>query len=162
MHGLSRVFDASLKKLLVTGYPYSVHQENNVKIAMKNHNWRAQPATSNKMKSKIQNVKTCGRLGRRSPVTISSYIWATSWQNLILPYANNKGTDQPARISTFVLRCQDSIIPLVSISEISSLYLASLAAQAGLCLTWSQTPKTGFLVARLNLYHRLLYRTGIT
>ena len=46
-------------------------------------------------------------------------------------------------------RCRDSIIPLVSIFEISSLYLASLAAQAGLCLTWSQTPKTGFLVTRL-------------
>ena len=42
--------------------------------------------------------------------------------------------------------CLDSIIPLISISEISSLYLASVAAQAGLCLTWSQTPKTGFLV----------------
>ena len=32
-------------------------------------------------------------------------------------------------------RCLDSVIPLVSISEISSLNLASLAAQAGLCLT---------------------------
>ena len=32
--------------------------------------------------------------------------------------------------------CQDSIIPLVSISKISSLYLASVAAQAGLSLTW--------------------------
>ena len=44
------------------------------------------------------------------------------------------------------LRCVDSIIPLVFISAISSLYLASMAAQAGLSLTWSQTPKTGFLV----------------
>ena len=34
-------------------------------------------------------------------------------------------------------------------SEISSLYLASVAAQDGLSLTWSQTPKTGFLVTRL-------------
>ena len=33
---------------------------------------------------------------------------------------------------------------LVSISEISSLYLASLAAQAGLCFTWSQTPEDMF------------------
>ena len=47
-------------------------------------------------------------------------------------------------ISAFVVRCLDSIIPLVSISEISSLFLASVAAQAGLCLTWSQTPKTCF------------------
>ena len=57
-----------------------------------------------------------------------------------MPYANNKGADQPAHpcslISAFVVRCLDSIIPLVSISEILSLYLASVAAQAGLCLTW--------------------------
>ena len=51
--------------------------------------------------------------------------------------------------------CLDSIIPLVSVSEISSLYLASMAAQAGLCLTWSQTPKTAFLVTRLK------YNTGV-
>ena len=74
--------------------------------------------------------------------------------SLRLPYANNKGADQPAHprslISAFVVRCLDSIIHLVSISEISSIYLASLAAQAGLCLTWSQTPKTGFIVTRLN------------
>ena len=44
--------------------------------------------------------------------------------------------------------CLDSVIPLVSISEISSLYLASVAAQASLCLTWSQTLKKGFLVTR--------------
>ena len=43
----------------------------------------------------------------------------------VLPYANNKGADQPAHrrslISTFVVHYLDSIIPLVSISEISSL-----------------------------------------
>ena len=63
---------------------------------------------------------------------------------LIMPYANNKGADQPAHpcslISAFVVRCLDSIIPLVSISEISSLCLASVAAQACLSLRWSQTP----------------------
>ena len=32
-------------------------------------------------------------------------------------------------ISTFVVHCLDSIIPLVSISEISSLYLASVAVR---------------------------------
>ena len=71
----------------------------------------------------------------------------------VLPYANNKGADQPAHsrslISTFVIRCLDSIIPLVSICEISSLKLVSEALQPGLSLTWSQTPKTGFLVTRL-------------
>ena len=53
------------------------------------------------------------------------YIWATSWENLFLSYANNKSADQPAHpcslISTFVIPCLDSIIPLVSISKISSL-----------------------------------------
>ena len=72
---------------------------------------------------------------------------------MFLPYEFNKGTDQPAHprslISAFVARCLDSIISLVSISEISSLQLDSVAAQAGLCLTWLQTPKTGFLVTRL-------------
>ena len=70
-----------------------------------------------------------------------------------MPYANNKDADQPVHprslISTFVVRCLDSIIPVVAISEISSHNLASLAAQAGLCLTWSQTLKTGFLVTTL-------------
>ena len=80
--------------------------------------------------------------------------WATSWENLFMPYANNKGADQPAHmrslISAFVVCCLYSIISLVSITEISSLYLASVAAQASLCLTWSKTPKTGFLMMRLN------------
>ena len=65
-------------------------------------------------------------------------------------YANNKGADQPAHphslISAFVVCCLGSIIPLVSISDISSLYLASVAAQVGLCHTWSETLKTHFLV----------------
>ena len=72
---------------------------------------------------------------------------------VVVPYANNKGADQPAHsrnlISAFEVSCLDSIIPLVSISEISSLSLASIAAQAGLSLPWSKTPKTDFLVTRL-------------
>ena len=55
-------------------------------------------------------------------------------------YANNKGADQSAHlrslISAFVVSCLDSIIARISNCEISSLYLASVAAQA---------PKTGFL-----------------
>ena len=54
-----------------------------------------------------------------------------------------------AQISAFVVGCLDSMIPLVSISEISSLYLDSVAEQAGLSLTWSKPQKTGFLVTRL-------------
>ena len=64
-----------------------------------------------------------------------------------------KAADQPAHprslISAFVVRCLNSMIPLISVSEIASLYLASVAAQASLCLTWSQIPKTDFLVTRL-------------
>ena len=40
----------------------------------------------------------------------------------------------------------DSIISLVSKPKISSPYLASVAEQPGLCLTWSETQKTVFLM----------------
>ena len=83
----------------------------------------------------------------------------------VLPYPNNKGADQPAHsrslISAFVVHCLDSIIPLVSISEISSLYLASVAFQIGLKLPWSQTPKTGFLVTRFNyVFNRFMFNVS--
>ena len=77
-----------------------------------------------------------------------------SWENLFMPYANNKGADQPVHprslISAFVVRCLDSIIPLVSIPEISSLCLASVAVQTGMSLPWSQTLKTGFLISKVS------------
>ena len=70
--------------------------------------------------------------------------WATSWENLFMQYENNKGADQPAHlrslISTFVVRCLDSIIPILAISKISRLELASVAEKTGLKLAWSQTP----------------------
>ena len=41
----------------------------------------------------------------------------------LMPWANNKGADQPAHprslISAFIVHCQDRMIPLVYISEIS-------------------------------------------
>ena len=62
-----------------------------------------------------------------------------------MPYANNKGADQPAHprslINAFVVRCLHSIIPLLAKSEISRLKLASEEEQAGLSLTWSQSPE---------------------
>ena len=71
-----------------------------------------------------------------------------------MPYANNKDADQPAHerslISVFVIRCLDSI-SLVSMSEILSLWVVSVAEQDGLSLTWSKTPKTGSLVTELIL-----------
>ena len=41
-------------------------------------------------------------------------------------------------------------IPLLPKYEISSLWPSSVTAQPGLCQTWSETPKTGFLITRLN------------
>ena len=43
----------------------------------------------------------------------------------------------------------DSAIPLLSKSEISSLWPSSVAVQPCLCRTRSETPKTGFLRTRL-------------
>ena len=48
----------------------------------------------------------------------------------LMPYANNKGADQPAHprslISAFVVRCQDRMI--------SSLYIRNFKILAGLCI----------------------------
>ena len=56
----------------------------------------------------------------------------------LMLYANNKGADQTAwmrsLISALVVRCLDSVMTLLSVTKISSLMLASEAAQAGLCL----------------------------
>ena len=48
-------------------------------------------------------------------------------------------------------RYTDSTIPLLPKYEISSLQPSSVAVQPGLCRTWSETPKTGFLRTRLIL-----------
>ena len=78
----------------------------------------------------------------------------------VMSCMNNEGTDQPvyphSLISAFVVHCLDSMIPLVSISEISSLCQASVAAQAGSSLPWLQTPKTDFLVMRFTCMSILL------
>ena len=52
-------------------------------------------------------------------------------------------------IRVFDISCLDSTIPPVSLSDISGPKLVTLAEQGGFSLTWSQTPKTGFLVTRL-------------
>ena len=46
-------------------------------------------------------------------------------------------------------RYTDNTIPLLPKSEISSLLPSSVAEQPGLCGTWLETPKTGFLTTRL-------------
>ena len=69
-------------------------------------------------------------------------------ETCLMLYANNKGADQPAHprslISAFVVRCLDSVMSLVSVTKISSLILASVAEQASLSLTWSETPEDTF------------------
>ena len=43
----------------------------------------------------------------------------------------------------------DSTIPLVPKYKISNLQPSCVVVQPGLCGTWSETPKTGFLTTRL-------------
>ena len=73
-----------------------------------------------------------------------------------MPYANNKGADQPAHphslISAFVFRCLDSIIPLLAIAEISSPLIVSVAEQTGLSLTCSQTPEDRFSLDKAHIF----------
>ena len=53
-------------------------------------------------------------IGQKKTPPPPQWPWASSWENLFLPVANNKGADQPAHpcslISTFVAHCLDSII----------------------------------------------------
>ena len=67
----------------------------------------------------------------------------------LMPYANNKGADQPAHprslISTFIVRCLNRMICILAISKISRFQLASVAEQDGLNLTGSEIPEDTFL-----------------
>ena len=67
-------------------------------------------------------------------------------------FANNTGADQPALprslISAFVILFLESIISRLPTSEISIFKLVSVAEQAGLNLTMSETLKTGFVASR--------------
>ena len=71
----------------------------------------------------------------------------------------NKGADQlrgnREADQRLCFRYTDSTISLLLKSEISSFQLFSELVQAGLCQTWSETPKTGFLASRL-IYLRSL------
>ena len=66
----------------------------------------------------------------------------------------NKGADQLRSNceadQRLCFRYTDSTIPLLSKSKISSFYPAYVTVQVGLCQTWSEIPKTGFLASRLN------------
>ena len=82
---------------------------------------------------------------------LEHYIFEPGHEEMcLMSYANNKGADQPAHprslISTFLVRCLDSII--IFISRFYSRNFKTLAnfcgAQAGLCLAWSETPEDMF------------------
>ena len=93
-------------------------------------------------------------------------IWATSWENLFMTYANNKGIDQPVHprslISAFVVRWLDkfSIKSILAKSKISRL-IVSVVAQTSLSRTWSKIRKTGFLVTWLIFVWCCLYKNSI-
>ena len=79
-------------------------------------------------------------------------------KNCLMSCANNKGTDQLAHqrslISSFVVHCLDSVMSLVSVTKISSLMLASVAEQASLSLTSSETPEDTFSHDEAHLHLR--------
>ena len=79
----------------------------------------------------------------------ASIIWASPQENISSVFVSNKGADQTAHprslISAFVIRSLERIIYRLVTSEISIFYPVSLAEQAGLNLTLSETVKTGFL-----------------
>ena len=76
----------------------------------------------------------------------------------------NKGADQlrgnREADQRLCFRYTDSTISLLLKSEISSFYLSSVAAQAGLCQTWPETPKTGFVASRLIQSLQLLHSSS--
>ena len=72
-----------------------------------------------------------------------------------LKICKNKGADQPRSNLTADQRLYfhdiERTIPLLPKSGISSLEPSSTVVQPGLCRTWSETLKTGFVVTRLIL-----------
>ena len=90
----------------------------------------------------------------KMPLQQKKIIWASTYDNLILFYANNKGADQPVHlhslISAFVIRYLDSIIAKLDTSKVLRFCLkVYIAEQACLSLTWSETQKTGYLMVEV-------------
>ena len=76
------------------------------------------------------------------------YIEPGHEKTCLMSYANNKSADQSAHprslISACFVHCLDSVMSLVSVTKISSLMLVTVAEQASLSLTWSETPEDTF------------------
>ena len=70
-----------------------------------------------------------------------------------MPYLNNKDADETAHlcslISAFVVHHPDSIIPIVAVSQITSVLLSSVSEQVVCILHGHNPPKAGFLMAGL-------------
>ena len=83
-------------------------------------------------------------LDARKPVFVGKGGGGGGWDNTV--------ADQPAHsrslISAFVINFLKSIISKLASSEISIFYLVSVAEQAGLKRTLSETSKTGFVASR--------------
>ena len=82
-------------------------------------------------------------------VIMFSIKWATSWENLFMPYVNNNDSAHTHYASTqsgqqCFVHCFDSRIPIVAKPKVSSLSLVSVAEQIGLNLTWLHTPEDRF------------------
>ena len=91
----------------------------------------------------------CADATTKAQIRLRWCIISAVWSALLLfAYGKNRFFHD-SMIPLVSISCLDSMIPLVSISEISKLNLASVAEQAGLSRTWSEIPKTGFLVTRL-------------
>ena len=75
-------------------------------------------------------------------------------RNTAFCICENKDADQlrgdRAADQRLCCRYTDTTIPILHKYEISSLQPSCVVVQPGLCRTWSETPKTGFLTMRLN------------
>ena len=87
-----------------------------------------------------------------APLKISTLFGPRREKTCLWKFANNKGAYQPAYpcslISVFVISLLESIISRLATSEILIFYLVTVAEETGLCVTLSETLKTGYLVTR--------------
>ena len=67
--------------------------------------------------------------------------------------------EQISLISAFVVRCLDSLTPLLAVSKLSRLYLAS--EQASLSHTWSQTPEDNSFFFRDETHISFVFRLSV-
>ena len=107
----------------------------------------------------------CLRLKELFIINLSTPVKPRHEKTCFMLYANNNGTDQPAHpcslIIAFVVPCLYDIVPILAIYKISRLQVVSIAELAGLSPTWSETPKTDFLVTRLILISAIQSRMTV-